>query len=83
RGGAEGAVAAAALDTAMPVARHTASTSRLEATASGSGPREGGRAVAGARATIIARALSLDGRAPLNIATARSSAEVVMMRPDR
>ena len=63
----------------------TASTSRLDATASGSGPRAAGcgNRRRYARAGIPARARTVDGPAPIHNARANNTAAVLMPRPDR
>src|SRR6202000_3558720 len=68
-------------DTAMPAVRHTPSTSRLEATANGSGPP----ALLGgcdrrARPGDPARARTIDGPAAISKAAASKTAAVLMPR---
>ncbi|MGZ8819180.1 MAG: hypothetical protein ACXWZR_17690, partial [Mycobacterium sp.] len=77
-----GAVAAAAVDTAMPDRRHAASTSSVDAVASGSATETSAELVdvatpTPARAWIRARDLSL----PSNTAVASSNAAQVISTP--
>jgi hypothetical protein len=82
-GGADAAVAPAAVDTAMPADRHTTRTSRLDATASRSGPPACVFRGRRARGDIPARDRTTAGPGPIHKATARSSADVLTGRPDR
>ena len=83
RGGADGAVATAAVGTAMPAVKQTASTSRLDATANGSEPHTGCRRGRDAWTAIPARVRVIDGPAAVSSAMASNTAAVLMTPPDR
>jgi hypothetical protein len=82
-GGADVAVAAAAADTAIPDCKHTANTSRLDATASGSGTRIGGSFFSDRCRgnTVPARARTTEGPGPTSSASANKTAAALTARP--
>jgi long-subunit fatty acid transport protein len=83
-GGADGAVAAAAVDTAMPDRRHAASTSSADAVASGSdSPVRAGGVVRGTPTLVRARIRVRDLSPPSNTAVASSNAAQVISTPPR
>jgi hypothetical protein len=77
--GADGAVAAAADDTAIPERRQAANTSRLEAAANGSSLRAG---VDGRRTTVRPARILGRSSVPSNSAAAkRTAAQLISTRP--
>jgi hypothetical protein len=80
--GAEGAVAEAAVDTAIPERRHAANTSRLDAVANGSSLADSFRPRGGPSAVSLARTLGRES-VPTSNAAAKNNAAQLMSMPAR